>query len=77
MFPYIYNVVWFNDEDRENITSHGLVFAENFTRAASFISNYFGEEAIMKITITPIGDGIENILELTEEQVKFFETEFT
>lgn len=80
MFPYIYNVVWFDDEDSENIkypTSHGLVFAENFTKAAAFISDYFGEEAIMKMTITPIGDGIENILDLTEEQVKFFETEFT
>ena len=77
MFPYIYNVVWVDTENIGNPVGHGLVFAENFTRAASIVSEYFGEEAIMKMTITPIGDGVENILDLTEEQAKFFETEFT
>ena len=77
MFPYIYNVVWVDTENIEDSVGHGLVFAENFTRAAAIISEYFGEEAIMKMTITPIGDGVENILNLTEEQAKFFETEFT
>lgn len=74
MFPYIYNVVWVDTEDS---VGHGLVFAENFARAAAIISEYFGEDAIIKMTITPIGDGVENILDLTEEQAKFFETEFT
>lgn len=80
MFPYIYNVVWADTDNIEDIkypVAHGLVFAENFARAASIVSEYFGEEAIMKMTITPIGDGTENILDLTEEQAKSFETEFT
>ena len=80
MFPYIYNVVWVDTDNIEDIkypVGHGLVFAENFSRAAAIVSEYFGEEAIMKMTITPIGDGVENILDLTEEQAKFFETEFT
>lgn len=80
MFPYIYNVVWIDADNIENIkypVGRRLVFAENFARAAAIISEYFGENAIMKMTITPIGDGVENVLELTEEQAKFFESEFT
>ena len=80
MFPYIYNVVWVDTENIGDVkypVGHGLVFSENFTQAAAIVSEYFGEDAIMKMTITPIGDGVENILDLTEEQAKFFETEFT
>ena len=44
MFPYIYNVVWADTNNIEDIkypVGHGLVFAENFARAASIVSEPF------------------------------------
>lgn len=81
MFPYIYHIDWYdwNEEKQESIliTSHGIVSADNFPEAVRRMCDFFGEENILKFSIQAIGEGTENILELTEEQAKYFETEFT
>lgn len=73
MFPYIYHVDW----DGDLTPSHGLVFADNYSTAVQRIIEYFGEENISQLSIKEIGDGTECILDLTEQQAKYFETEFT
>lgn len=79
MFPYIYHVDWYDwDGEKSNLTpSHGLVFADNYSTAVQRIIEYFGEENISQLSIKEIGDGTECILDLTEQQAKYFETEFT
>lgn len=72
MFPYIYLVRWY-DETNTNppvSTSHGLTMGCNLFEATKRVVEYFGEENIAEITMTPVGDGSENIYELTEEQAK-------
>ncbi len=78
MFPYIYHVDWFDwDGDKSTlITSHGMVFADNFPEASKRVMEYFGEENVAKVALSGIGDGSHYILELTEEQAKYCETEF-
>ncbi len=65
MFPYIYLAKWWDDCAEQ--TSHGLTFGLNFPDAMDRIVKYFGEENIIGITLTQIGDGSENVLELSEE----------
>lgn len=78
MFPYIYHVDWYDWDGEKSILTpgHGLVFADNFSKAVERVTEYFGEENVNKITIKEIGDGTEYILDLTEQQAKYFETEF-
>lgn len=65
MFPYIYLVKWW--DDCELIVSHGLTFGENLPDATRRVAEYFHEDNIQEIALTAIGDGCENVLELTEE----------
>ena len=78
MSPYIFITEWWDcdGEKSEKRTDYGLVFAQNLTDATHHIADYFGEESIAKMTITPIGDGVNNILDLTQEQAEYFEKEF-
>lgn len=68
MFPYIYKVKWYDEENIE--TSYGLTFAETFAQASRLITEYFGEENIASIKIEGIGDGSHNILELDKEHAE-------
>lgn len=68
MFPYIYKVKWWDDGKNHSVTtSHGLAFADDLSKATSRIIEYFGEENIAKLTVSPIGDGSEGILELEKD----------
>ena len=42
----------------------------NLFEATKRVVEYYGEENIAEITMTPVGDGSENVCELTEEQAK-------
>jgi hypothetical protein len=48
---------------------------ENISDALSHVADYFGEDNIAEITITPIGDGCDNVLDLSEEMYKEFHGE--
>ena len=77
MFPYICAVRYY-DELEDNhpvITSHVLAMGENISEAMHYVANYFGEDNIAEITITPIGDGCDNVLDLSEEMYKVFHGE--
>lgn len=65
MFPYIYLAKWWDDSAEQ--ISHGLTFATNFANAMTNVAKYFGEDDIIEITLTLIGDGSENVLELSQE----------
>ena len=65
MFPYIYLVKWW--DECETVISHGLTFGLNLADASHRVAEYFHEINIQEITLTVIGDGSENVLELTEE----------
>ena len=81
MFPYVYHVDWYDwDEEKKEspiVSSSGLVFAANYPDAVHRICEFFGEENIAKFSIQIIVEGLENIRELTDEQVKYFETNFS
>lgn len=68
MFPYIYKVKWYDEENIE--TSYGLTFAETFAQASRFVTEYFGEEDIASIKIESIGDCSHNILDLDKEHAE-------
>ena len=77
MFPYICAVRYYDELDDKHpvITSHVLVMGENISDAMGHVANYFGEDNIAEITITPIGDGCDNVLDLSEEMYKEFHGE--
>lgn len=77
MFPYICAVRYY-DELEDNhpvITNHVLVMGKNISDALAHVADYFGEDNIAEITITPIGDGCDNVLDLSEEMYKEFHGE--
>lgn len=65
MFPYVYKVKW--DCDGTVNTYHGITFAENYLEACRNVSQCYGNEDILKMSITAVGEGLENILELPKD----------
>ena len=65
MFPYIYLAKWWDDTTKQ--VSHGLTFETNFSNAMANVAKYFGEENLIEITLIQVGDGSENVLELSQE----------
>ena len=72
MFPYICTVRYYDElEDTHPvIEGYTLVMGENISDALGHVANYFGEDNIAEITITPIGEGCDNVLDLSEEIYK-------
>jgi hypothetical protein len=61
MWFYKYKVEWYNSSTEEILEEFGLVCEETYDKATRRISDYYGESAIIELSIEQIGES-ENIL---------------
>lgn len=61
MWFYKYKVEWYEETAGEVLKENGLVCEETYGKAAQRISNYYGDSAIIELSIKQIGES-ENII---------------
>ena len=64
MYPIIAKATFFDDYDHEQTEVNTLLFADNLAEAAQMMDDYCRPETL---SLTFIGDGIENLIEIPEE----------
>lgn len=79
MFPYICTVRYYDElEDTHPvIEGYTLIMGENITDAMRHVADYYGEDNIAEVTLIPIGDGCDNVLELSKEMYDKLKNETT
>ena len=56
----------FDEIDKDNIIEYGIVYGANLVDITHQLSEYYGEDNIQKITISPIHEG--PIFQISEER---------
>lgn len=68
---YSFNIKWYYEDEDKEMEDTGVVCADSYVSAMEKLSEYFGDDEIVKSTIEALGDDDSNILILNKNVTEF------
>lgn len=69
MYPVYFKITFWDDIDNKEKTETGFFYADNYKKAAEWLTKYYGEDSINSMFISLLDEGPILVPELIAEKI--------